>query len=125
MDGSSFPGDAPPITVSLRTRRPCSNVIMGVHKPSGELTWISINSEPLFRPGAPTPYAAVASFFDVTERKQAEDALRATQARPRDVFVSSTAVVYATKLSPIGNAPSWLSQNVTRVLDYYRQDRLH
>ena len=37
-DGSPFPGDTHPITVSLRTGRPCSNVIMGVHKPSGELT---------------------------------------------------------------------------------------
>jgi len=36
---------------------------MGVHKPSGELTWISINSQPLFRRGARKPYAAVASFF--------------------------------------------------------------
>jgi two-component system cell cycle sensor histidine kinase/response regulator CckA len=117
-DGSPFPGDTHPITISLRTGQPCSNVIMGVHKPSGELTWISINSQPLFRRGERTPYAAVASFFDVTGRKQAEDALRATQARLRDVLASSTAVVYATKLTVEGYAPSWVSENVTRVLGY-------
>src|SRR5256885_1530684 len=98
---------------------------MGVHKPSGELTWISINSQPLFRPGAPTPYAAVASFFDVTERKLAEDALGATQARLRDVLASSTAVVYATKLTAEGYAPSWVSENVTRVLGYDVGEALH
>jgi len=124
-DGSPFPGDTHPITVSLRTGQPCSNVIMGVHKPSGELTWISVNSQPLFRRGERKPYAAVASFFDITDRKRAEDALRATQARLRDVLASSTAVVYATKLTAEGYAPSWVSENVTRVLGYDVGEALH
>jgi PAS domain S-box-containing protein len=124
-NGSPFPGDTHPIALTLQTGKPYANVIMGVHKPSGELTWISINSQPLFRPGARKPYAAVASFFDITERKHAEDALRATQQRLRDVLASSTAVVYATKLTPEGYAPSWVGENVTRVLGFSVQEALH
>ena len=124
-NGSPFPGDTHPIAMTLRTGQPYANVIMGVHKPSGELTWISINSQPLFRRGVRKPYAAVASFFDITERKRAEDALRATQARLRDVLASSTAVVYATRLTPEGFAPSWVGENVTRVLGFEVREALH
>src|SRR5438093_11532903 len=98
---------------------------MGVPKPSGELTWISVNSQPLFRRGERKPYAAVASFFDITDRKRAEDALRATQARLRDVLASSTAVVYATKLTAEGYAPSLVSENVTGVSGYGVPEPLH
>jgi PAS domain S-box-containing protein len=124
-DGSPFPGETHPIARTLETGQPYSNVIMGVHKPTGELTWISINSQPLFRRGAAKPYAAVASFFDITERKRAEDALHATQARLRDVLASSTAIVYATRLAADGFVPSWVSENVTRVLGFEVAEALH
>jgi PAS domain S-box-containing protein len=75
-DGSPFPGETHPPMVTLRTGQPCSDVVMGVHKPDGTLTWISINSQPLFRAGETRPYAVAASFEDVTERKRTEEALR-------------------------------------------------
>ena len=67
----------------------------------------------------------MASFFDITERKRADDVLRETQARLRDVLASSTAVVYATQLAPEGFAPSWVSENVTRVLGFEVREALH
>jgi diguanylate cyclase (GGDEF)-like protein/PAS domain S-box-containing protein len=75
-DGTPFPGEEHPASVTLRTGKPQSNVIMGVHKPDGSLIWISINSQPVFQPGETTPSTVVTSFADITERKQAEEEIR-------------------------------------------------
>jgi len=74
-DGTLFPGEAHPAMVTLRTGQPCRDVVMGIHKPGGELTWISINAQPLFLPPGEQPYAVVASLTDITRRKQLADAL--------------------------------------------------
>jgi diguanylate cyclase (GGDEF)-like protein/PAS domain S-box-containing protein len=75
-DGSPFPGEIHPAMVTLRTGKPCANVLMGIYKPDGIVTWIAINSQPLFSPGETKPYAAVTSFSDITEPKYAEERLR-------------------------------------------------
>lgn len=72
-DGSAFPGDTHPAMVSLRTGEPLRDVVMGVHKPDGSLTWISISSQPLFGPDNDgDPHAVVASFVDITHYKRSE-----------------------------------------------------
>ena len=85
-DGSPFPGETHPAMVTLASGQPCSNVIMGVHKPDGTLTWISINSQPLFHPDATQPYAVVASFTDITERRRADNNLREQEALLRKML---------------------------------------
>ncbi|WP_313933796.1 MULTISPECIES: hybrid sensor histidine kinase/response regulator [unclassified Calothrix] len=70
-DGSPFPGELHPSMVTLRTGEPQTNVIMGIHKPDASLTWISINTRPLFSVNSNQPYAVVASFFDITEQQAA------------------------------------------------------
>jgi PAS domain S-box-containing protein len=74
-DGSPFPGEEHPIMVSLTTGQPQQDVIMGIYKPDGDLTWISINSQPLCDDHGQV-YAAVASFHDITARRNAERELR-------------------------------------------------
>jgi PAS domain S-box-containing protein len=75
-DGSPFPDEKHPAMVSLHTGEPCSNVIMGIYKPNGQLTWLAINSQPLFRNNESTPYGVVVSFSDITEQQQAEQKIR-------------------------------------------------
>lgn len=98
-DGSPFFQEMHPATITLQTSRPCSNVVMGLYKPSGGLTWISMNSQPLFRNGDclhggnASPYAAVISFSDITARKQAEMALQNSEALYRAIVEDQTELV--------------------------------
>src|SRR4029450_3613419 len=58
---------------------------MGIRRPGGELTWISLNCQPLFPPGQARP-SVVASFTDITELKRAESALKESEASFRLLF---------------------------------------
>ena len=64
----------------MRTREPSQNVVFGVTRADGGRVWISMNSQPLVRFEGDAPYAAMASFTDITARKGAEASLRAAHA---------------------------------------------
>jgi len=78
-DGSLFPEEDRPPVVTLRTGQPCSNVIMGVRRPDGTLTWLSVNSQPLFYADGATLAGVVACFSDITDRRRTEEALRQSE----------------------------------------------
>ncbi len=78
-DGSPFPGETHPSMATLATGKPCRDVIMGVHRPDGTVSWISINTQPMFRPGEVQCHAVVCSFTEITDRRRAEAELRQSQ----------------------------------------------
>jgi putative two-component system response regulator len=69
-DGTPFRAHEHPTLVSIRTRKPQHGVIMGVESREGPIRWLSINSAPLVTSEEDEPYAAVASFSDITELRQ-------------------------------------------------------
>jgi len=93
-DGSPFSLETHPGRLVLRTGVPQSNVIMGIQKPDGTLTWISINAVPIFDAEDPLPASAVVSFSDITDRKRSEDVLRristAVEQSPVSIVITDT-----------------------------------
>ena len=92
-DESPFPGESHPAMVTLRTGEPQKNVCMGVKKPDGTVSWILINSQPIFR-GGQAPHAVVTTFTDITELRRAQEAVRASEERFRVALQNSPIVVF-------------------------------
>lgn len=72
-DGSDFAQEDHPATVSLSQGIAQHGTVMGIHKPSGELTWISVNSVPLGPSEKPT--GVIVTAVDITDRRQFEHVL--------------------------------------------------
>lgn len=69
-NGELVDPDRLPSIVSLREGRKIRNYELKIIRSDRSQRWLSINSEPLFHPGEITPYAAVATFKDITENRR-------------------------------------------------------
>ncbi|MFN8597206.1 MAG: PAS domain S-box protein [Anaerolineae bacterium] len=96
-DGSPCLPDLLPVALTLQTGKSCRDVIMGIHKPDGTLTWISVNTEPMFRASDSEPYAVVVSFIDVTELFRAEQRQREINQELEDRVAERTAELHASE----------------------------
>jgi PAS domain S-box-containing protein len=75
-DGSAFLLHEFPAMITLTTGRRVKDVTMGVYKTNGEITWLTLNTEPLYYTGETgTPDGVVASMIDITEQKVAREKL--------------------------------------------------
>jgi PAS domain S-box-containing protein len=68
FDWRNFPG-----LITAKTGIPCSDRVIGLCKPKQQISWLSINSRPLFHSDHPLPHAVVVSFSDVSSRKGIEE----------------------------------------------------
>jgi PAS domain S-box-containing protein len=75
-DGSPLAGEEHPAMVTVKTGKPQTNVIMGVHKPTGELTWVAGSSNFLYNSSTKQPYAVFSTFYDITKQRQTEESLK-------------------------------------------------
>ena len=69
-DGTPFPGETHPAMVAIRTGQPCSDVKMGFYQPNGELIWLNLDAQPLFKSSEGTPYAATVTVTRLTKVRE-------------------------------------------------------
>ncbi len=73
--------DQLPTAETLRSGRAFSDIVLGVESPQGVTQWLSMDIHPYQRPDG--RFGAVVSLRDITEHKQAVDALRESEAQYR------------------------------------------
>jgi PAS domain S-box-containing protein len=113
-NGAPYPGNEHPAMEVLRTGERQHNAVMGVHKPDGSLTWISINS----RPSAWTEdrvAEVVTTFHDITPLKLAAERL-AQQER-----LAATGTLVAGVGHEINNPLAFMIGNLDMALEELRE----
>ena len=91
-------------------------------KKDGTYCWVN-DEQRLIREEDGQPAEVVGSWSDISERKRAEEAVAAAQARIEHLLASSPAVIYSFKASG-DYAPTFISQNVKDLLGYDREEYL-
>jgi PAS domain S-box-containing protein len=78
-DGEPLPEDERPMRQTARTGEPCLGVPLGLRRADGAVRWLSVSTRAVdSAEGA--PYTVVVSFTDVTEEREAIDALERSNA---------------------------------------------
>ena len=121
-DGSNFPGNTHPAMETLRTQKPLTDVIMGVHKPNNELTWISVNSVPIFEStNNKVLKGVICTFKDITKNKKINDDILKIQEHD---FISK--IVSKTKdvivITDVNGKAIWVNDAFEKLTEYTIND---
>ena len=89
-DGSDYPLNTHPSFITLKTGKPLKNMIMGMLRDDGHITWISLNTEPIYYSvNREKPDAVVASFADITQAKKDKEEIH----RNQKLYIEATKAV--------------------------------
>mgnify|MGYP001065612583 CR=1 FL=1 len=77
--GNSLSLNDLPHSISLKTGESVQDFVVGILKTEQKITWISINSEPIFLKGSADPDLVVSSLFDISKIKATEKRLQDSQ----------------------------------------------
>lgn len=113
-DGTPMPTQEYANVRALREHRFVHGVEMGVMRPGGDTSWVSVSAAPI----PLEKYGVAIAYVDITERKQAEVSLRQQAERERLIIQISQNVRQSLNLSQI------LQTTVTEVRHFLETDRV-
>ena len=81
VDAQPMPADERPVAITARTGEPCLGVDVGLRRADGSVRWTTVSTQALrTTPEATAPFGVVVAFTDITERREALEALERTNA---------------------------------------------
>jgi len=92
-DGAPLDAEDIPSERACRTGDSVPDHIIGVHRPSGDVAWLSVRADPLIQPGDDRVHGVVATFSDVTRQRETQMALEASRAHTQRVLDAVPGVV--------------------------------
>jgi len=98
-DGSPVLPDERPTRLTVKSGKPLTGEIVGIYRPDSSMTWVSVNTGFLRRPGETDWYGVVSTIGDITKQRHAEIALSASEALYRQTFELATAGIAHVDLS--------------------------
>jgi PAS domain S-box-containing protein len=72
---AEVPAENFPFHITLRTGKPCRNIVLGILTGAKDYQWFSINTQPVISPETGELTQVVMSFVDITESKRMEQEL--------------------------------------------------
>jgi PAS domain S-box-containing protein len=125
-DGSPCPVEAYPVSQALQTGQPQPPLTIGVKRPDGTLAYCVFTATPL-KSAQGELTGALVTFLDVTQRKEAELALRRSKATLRSVLDSAPdfilsadregKILFLNRASPPDDAESFVGRSIYDALD--------
>ncbi len=93
-DGSDFPGEAHPVKICMKTKRPVTDVVMGVYRPKQQdRVWLLVNAKPEFGDNEELTQV-ICTFQDITARKQNDEILKEKEERLRLALAAGSQGLY-------------------------------
>jgi PAS domain S-box-containing protein len=121
-DGTPLGQDDRPTRITVRTGKPQTGKRVGIKRPDGTVTWLSVNTALLRRLDETDYYGVVSTISDITAQRDAEERLRDSEARFRRTFELA-----ASGMAHIGLDRRFIRVNrrMCEILGYPEEELIH
>jgi PAS domain S-box-containing protein len=121
-DGTPLGQDDRPTRITVRTGKPQTDRRVGIKRPDGSVTWLSVNTAFLRRVDETDHYGLVSTISDITAQHDAEARLRESEERYRRTFELA-----ASGMAHIGMDRRFIRVNrrLCEILGYPEEELIH